>query len=565
MEHAMSWAGRKLLGLFEASPFSPAYWFGPNFELSFCICRSALGLMYLFTFYKWSSFNFETYFSGVNPANYRPLGLFLLLGNEMPPQWVFQACYPILGISSVFLILGFLTRLSLLGCILSLIGVSQLFYGFEIGWSHGFSPLIVTSIPMLLGPRERYGLDGIIRRWFGWQVSVQEQSFARTAVLLSQISIAAVFLNAACFKLHAYGEGLRYFLPWALSDNLRNVIIRQHIVLNKEMNPFFAFIVSHPWAYQGMALGNLFCQSIPMVGCLLVRRPVLRFACGFFMCLEVLGLGIVMGIWNPHWLLFLTLFVDWDRLLSRYIAPTEVIDNTNRTISHCVRLAAVAAFVSINFYVMAFHRSQHAWSFPFTSYPMFSDVVAYPPYRQHQQFYLPVSRYEFDAEKPMSEASLRRNWAYNWGMTWITNYHPQAVQMKGMMEADNHVTLTGIRAYRDLMVFPLAPEYLPRPVASALVYELKNGTERHISSVTKYDAEKRKAYIEFNIQGVSNPAVRFKRFSDDWAELQDLDGTLIDGRFYYVRPQSPNPRIFVVIETTDESTGEVIRFAGPLI
>ena len=50
---------------------------------------------------------------------------------------------------------------------------------------------------------------------------------------------------------------------------------------------------------------------------------------------------------------------------------------------------------------------------------MFSQVVCERPFEQHLPFYIPVSRFEFDADKPLSAYSHDCLWATNWGMMWI--------------------------------------------------------------------------------------------------------------------------------------------------
>jgi hypothetical protein len=232
-----------------------------------------------------------------------------------------------------------------------------LYYSYEVWWSHGISPILVTSLPFLLGPRHHDGFDGWLRRRAGRLWNDVDDRRARAALLGTQLLLSLVFLNAAYYKYLAYGQGGGFSLPWVFSDNMRNVIIRQHVLFDVPLEEPFRFIVKHAFAYQGLALANMLAQSIPFVACFLMAWPRLRLVCGLLLAAEVLGLGIVMGIWNLHWFLFPLFFLDWDRLIFRRHAGA---DSTHCDVrSHrwpmLVQGALMALIITFNSYVMIYH------------------------------------------------------------------------------------------------------------------------------------------------------------------------------------------------------------------
>ena len=70
-------------------------------------------------------------------------------------------------------------------------------------------------------------------------------------------------------------------------------------------------------ALQAIAALNLVTQAVPLAAFFLVKRPVLRACAGAFFIVETVALGVVIQLWNLHWLPLAAVFVDWDALLRR--------------------------------------------------------------------------------------------------------------------------------------------------------------------------------------------------------------------------------------------------------
>jgi hypothetical protein len=418
-----------------------------------------------------------------------------------------------------------------------------------------------------LGPRHHDGFDGWLRRLTCEPWTETDDRRAGAAILGTQLLISLVFLNAAFYKTYAYGEGLRQFMPWVFSDNLRNVIIRQHVVLGVPLQEPFRFIVTHAFAYRGLALGNMIAQTLPFLACFLMRRPWLRLLCGLTLGSEVVGLGAVMGIWNPHWLLFIFFFFDWDRLVFQCQSqPMESAAHVaapwpSRLAPH-LQLGVFVLLLGFNGHVMFTHLKQQQWTFPITSYPMFSLVVAEAPFNQHLPYYIPVSRFEFDADRPLSTTSLHGNWLYNWGMMWIADTRPVNQQILGKLQAQNNCTIRDMKAYRALLRVPTYPECELHEVIKLLVYHYRDGAFRTVTGLAQYDAGSQKCYIEFRAVGFTSPDLRFRYFTEDGAGPFDLPGHATGNRYYYTRPTSR--KIIAAFEIT-EPGGTPVLFGGPML
>jgi hypothetical protein len=546
-------------------PLTKQYWFAPGCRLSYQFTKYVIALLYLYLANIWIGyFTPKVYLdfslSYLNPEMYRPLGIMALFGNTPPPRVFYEISFLLLKICPITLLLGFFSRISLAGCMCGLFGLSIFEYGFSLEWSHGFSPILVTSLALLLGPRYNDGFDGWLRRRMGKPWSVTDDCRARAAVLSVQLMISLIFLNAAFYKCYAYGDGWSYFFPWVFSDNLRNIIIRQHVLFDVPINEPYRYIVTHAFAYKGLALGNMLAQIFPFFAIFFMKRPVLRLLCGLPLVLEVLGLGIIMGIWNLHWLLFIFFFVDWDRLVFRKKKPFFNCPIKNRSLFiHGLLLSTLIAF---NGLIMFTHMRQQAWTFPFTSYPMFSFVVAEKPLNQHHHFYIPVSRFEFASELPLSPDLIKSNWVINWGMMWIADTRQANKQIMDRFEMSHGCPIPEMKAYRALLRIEKYPSCELHEINKYLVYHYQKGHVRTVTSMVIYDTEKIKRYIDFQAFGFENPEIAIKYVTEEDHTPSPLPGVYSDKRFYFEQPEAR--KVMVLFEIKEPNKPPVF-FAGPLL
>ncbi|MFO0866450.1 MAG: hypothetical protein U0744_17695 [Gemmataceae bacterium] len=547
---------------FLAAPLTRAYWLRGGFACSYAAARIALAFIYLYIAYGRRHIDVGAFLSTRNPSAYRPLGLWMLWGDTPPPVEVFQACHLLLLICPILLLIGFASRMSMVGSIVGLYAAAVMDYGWEIEWSHGYSPVLVSSLPMLFGPAHLFGIDGWIRRWRGHVWSLSDDRRASMAVLGVQFSIAMVFFNAAFWKFYAVGEYASGFVPWAFSDNLRNVLLRQHVALDEPMSPLFRFIVSHRFAYVGMALCNLIAQMTPFFAVWLVSRPWLRLMCGMMLALEVVGLGIVMGIANWQWLVFLAVFVDWDRLVFRPRARGDAEQRLPFTLRERGPLIAVLIVLGFQIYVSFMHDISQRWTFPFTSYPMFSLVASDKPYDAHLPFYLPAARYEIESDHPHPERLLARIWRPYWGMTWIEDFEPFGNQIvKVASSAVPARSLREVRAYAIMLRFPSYPETEPKQTLKLLKYRWQEGRSQTVGCALKFDEGRKQPYLELHPAGFRDPDLAFRWFDREGNGPYPVHGERVGRRLYFRHPGEP----FVVAAEVKDGDEPAHMFAGILV
>lgn len=291
------------------------YWFGRPGVMSVAVIRIALGLSLLLTIALSCPANFQEFLATQDANLYHPWGILALVGKAIPPAGFFEFCRTMGYLFSVTLILGLLTRASLIGGLVCGLMSAELSESFQQSWSHGNNVTFLAMIAFLFVPAgDALSLDALFtnysRRNRPFSSLGKDARFYFYGVLLAQFSVAMMFFNAGFWKLR---RGGRYF-GWVLSDNMRNLLIGNRLVLGDDIPPHIYFIVMNEWVYKGMAFGNMVCQLSPILSMFLIHKPKLRALCGIAFALEFLGLGIVMRIWVPQFLPLVVVFFDWDAL-----------------------------------------------------------------------------------------------------------------------------------------------------------------------------------------------------------------------------------------------------------
>lgn len=294
--------------------FWERYWLARPGIISVAMIRIALGLSMLITIKEGCPEDYANFIAAQNPALYHPWSLLALLGNQIPPAWWLELFRKIAIIGSVTLVLGFCSRLSLL--VSGLFGLFAVVFGesFQQSWSHGHNVVFLTFIAMaFVRTGDKYSIDSLILdiKGKGVEKTVEDARAYFYGVLLAQFAVGMMFFNAGFWKLR---RGGRYF-GWVVSDNMRNLLITNRMVLGEDLPPHLHYIVMHEWLYKGLALGNIISQITPFLAMFFIHRPKLRALCGLFFVLEYLGLGIIMRIWVPQWLPLVAVFIDWDAFI----------------------------------------------------------------------------------------------------------------------------------------------------------------------------------------------------------------------------------------------------------
>ncbi len=347
----------------------PAYWLAPGGRLGTAMLRIGIATSLLMLLYRYANNQ-----DPLGSALYHRLGVWLLYPGRPSPALV-DLLLSVAWVATLLFLVGAFTRASHVVSLVATMAVAAHGVSDTPTWSHTDVPPLLASIA-LLGARsgDAWSVDAFVRGRRGQPLPPAHQGPIR----LVQVAVVAVFATAAYHKLKAGGPTL----GWAFSDNLRHHLLVKFDWIGLPRTAVAEWLLQASWRYELFAALNLVSQLLPVATLGLFRYPTLRALLGVLFVLEVLGLAVVMDLWNLHWLPLAVVFVDWDRLLGEPVPDATVTAPRSRR--YVVWATGFVAF----FALQAFWLNQRLRAFPFSSFPMFAQVRAKPPYGEHQTYEL---------------------------------------------------------------------------------------------------------------------------------------------------------------------------------
>jgi hypothetical protein len=344
-------------------------------------------------------------------ALYQPKGLLCLLGGFIPPAAFLACLFLVALLTTWFVFVGLFTRVSMLLSCLTLLTLTWYESSFQAFCCHGRNVMHLAQIALLLGlSGDCLSLDALLRSRFRGHgaAPLPPSDRYRWPVLLAQWAVALMFANAAWYKLKADN----YHLGWALSDNLRHILVYQYDFFGYPPTPLVDWIKAEPWRYQTVALANLLSQAMPIFACLFIRRPLVRAVCGSFFVVETVGLNVLMQYRSWNWLPLYALFVDWDRLIAWFAGspgrrgpasdpPSRLVPGVARqaTARHRLLASLFILWFSEYYVLVAFlGADDRNRNYPFASFPMYSGIMAQRPLQEHKPYECAWMRFEYEDE-----------------------------------------------------------------------------------------------------------------------------------------------------------------------
>jgi hypothetical protein len=381
------------------------YWFAPGGRIAAAVLRIALAIAALWTLRVVVIAEPVAHPGAMSADVYHPVGLLLLFPSP-PPAFVVDAAVWIALVAGIAMLVGAWSRAAAATTTVALWLVCSQAMSYQPTWGHHLN-VVVLALIAFTGARggDALSIDAWRRRRAGAPIPDGNYQWS---IRLVQLAVVLMFLSALAFKL-----GAAYFTPrWALSDNLRHQILARYDLIGVPRTPVADWLVDGEWRWKIAALLNLAAQGIPFLAVFFVNRPRLRAICGAFFVVEVVGLGVVMGLWNLHWLPLAAVFVDWDRLLRPSEQAASIAAPAPRAAAWFVALFVVYDVV-VSF---TFPRiDQRLRTFPFSAYPMFATVRATPPYGEHRDYDFVFQRIELVADRaipPDVQAAIDRDYVY---------------------------------------------------------------------------------------------------------------------------------------------------------
>ncbi len=355
------------------------YWFDEGGRWAAAIVRMGIAASVLLTLARiWTQDPL------VAPAGlYRPVGVWMLLGRTVPPEALIATLWVIAWGSTLAMLVGFGTRAATAASFGSAVALAAVSFSGGNTWSHQYNVVFLAQCAFL-GARggDVLSVDALIRRVRKLPPIDVERGY-RWSLRLVQLAVALMFAGAVFHKL-AQSHGT---LRWALSDNLRNHLLVRFDLAGLDRPAVVNWIIDDVWKYRSAAMLNLITQFTPILACVFVRRPWVRAAAGLAFVIETIALGLVVSLWNLHWLPLVTVFIDWDALL-RKSADVPAPSGT-WTPPRGPRIFVVVFFAYEVLTSFVPTVDQRLNTFPFSSFPMFSTIRAEAPYDEHLPYAVP--------------------------------------------------------------------------------------------------------------------------------------------------------------------------------
>lgn len=463
------------------------YWLVPGGEFAVAALRIAIALSML-----WTLWRFYPVVNQQISSSYYRVGLWMLYPGR-PGAGLLSALQLIAWVSSATMLLGAWSRLSHLVSLVTMLLLTGYLVSDTPSWSHPDVPQMLASLAFLGAHGGAVlSVDAWWRRRRGrpLRTGIPHQASLR----LVQIAVVGVFFVAGYLKLRS-GRGL----AWALSDNLRNQLLTRFDAIDLPRTPVASWLVDTPWRYELCALANLVNQVGMVAAVFLLRWPRLRAAIAIAYCAEVIGLGVVMNLWNPHWLPLAAVFIDWDaiaRWRARASAPALSPPGSppgSPPLGARGRVAFATAYVVV-FALHAFWLNQRTRAFPFCSFPLFDDVRAVPGFERHHTYHLIAGRIEPLSDQPLPDLARYLGAISTYRRMWRDRSPEQVARDLRVVLDDVHAQwpdahVTGVRLWLSVFEAPPypAPAHLERFDIAVIGELTATGTMRTALGTLSYD------------------------------------------------------------------------------
>jgi len=359
------------------------YWFADGGRTALAIVRIAVALAVLLTLARLDNPVSTGDLAGAHTL-YRPIGIWMLLGHHAPPDAVVTLLWIVAWISTAAMLAGAASRASTAVSFVSAVALASLSFAASKAWSHQYNVVFLAQLA-LLGARcgDTLSVDALVRHLRKLPPIDRARAY-QWSLRLVQLAVALMFVGAVFHKL-LHGH---FTLRWALSDNLRHHLLVKYDLAGLERPPVVDWLLADSLRYRGAALLNMISQAAPLAAVLFPARPLVRAAAGMFFVIETVALGLVVDLWNPHWLPLVAVFIDWDALIGRVtkrgvsypVAPTPY----HPPLAPRIFITCFLVYELLTAFVPTV--DQRLNTYPFSAFPMFATIRVRPPYDRHMPY-----------------------------------------------------------------------------------------------------------------------------------------------------------------------------------
>lgn len=496
------------------------YWFAEGGRVSVALLRVAIAVaVWLVLADMRASWPANAPGAPAPPDVYRAVGVWMIMGDVPPTTAVIDGLWIVAQVTTVAMLIGLFSRVAVALSFGSAVALGSLYYSGFSSWSHEYNIVFLAQMA-LLGARcgDALSVDLIIRMAVG-RAPLDVPRGYQWSIRLVQLAVAVMFASGMFHKvMHGFPT-----LGWAFSDNLRHQLLVRFDLAGAERTVLADWIIDDAWKFRTAALLNLVAQTLPLVACFLMRRPVLRAACGAFFVLETIGLAVVMDLWNLHWLPLAVVFVDWDLMLRRVrgdvVKPLPPTGDW-RVPRHIA--AFIVVFVAYDLTTAFWPRiDQRLNTYPFSGFPMFASIRARKPYDRHLPYSLASGHFEILSSEPVPDHVYR--WLdHSYRKTFAVRNRDELRKRLTMIMADVrhwHPPIQGLRCYYTIFEVPAYPAPASverRPIA--LLGEVDgNGRFRSLLGKARVTQDR----VALTIGEVVGADVAIEHYIDDRADAKE--------------------------------------------
>jgi hypothetical protein len=503
------------------------YWFADGGRYALAIVRIAVALSVLASLVRLLSTQQLVAPEGL----YRPVGVWMLLGHTPPPAFVITLLMVIAWAATIAMLLGLFTRASTAVSFVTAVALASISHSHQATWSHLYNVVFLAQLA-LLGARagDALSADALIRRMRGLPQLNLPRAY-QWSLRLVQLAVALMFVGAVFHKL-AHGH---FTLRWALSDNLRHHLMVKYDLAGLERPPLVDWLLADVWRYRTAACLNLVTQLTPLVAVIFASRPLVRLIGGLAFVGEVLGLGLVVDLWNLHWLPLAAVFVDWDRVIERFAPspmPKTLVDWRPPRAPR-IFIGAFLVYDVLTGFIPTL--DQRLNTYPFSSFPMFANLRLRAPYSEHMPYSVTGNHFDITSELPIAP-----------GAQVFIDHHYRAThtlrdpaRLRAQLEAVRAQSnerfpgfhITGVRHHVVIFEVPAYPAPAKfREIPIAVSGELAGETFRTVMG------RWRGTKVELQPQGVETAGARLIYYADDRPEPHELAATRAGDTFTLAAP-----------------------------
>lgn len=346
------------------------HFFGRTGILSVEACRLALAVVYLIINVRHDLRSAAHIRSSYPAENYEPDGILMLFGPVMPSDSTIDLLILLSRIFPWLLLFGVFSRMALWGTLFSHLFLRTLIESFHAGWSHGFNVVFLAHIAFLFAPvGQRWSVDALVRQWRRKPLPRMRDGF--WAVVMGQWAVALMFASAFYWKAL---YNVRAPFSWAHWENMRNQLLYRYEWCGDPVPAYLEPVIQSPFLCGALAWGNLIFQIMPLFSLFFLHRPVLRLVLGLGFVVEELGLALVMGLADLHWLPLIAFFVDWDHFLRRAPKASPAMPTHARwKVGLAMAFIGTYLMLSLNVTGPAFgYNVYDLRAYPFSQFSMYS-------------------------------------------------------------------------------------------------------------------------------------------------------------------------------------------------